>query len=179
MAYFNAAAEPLRLESVSPAVIGDDSTANDGQITGTGFTPQRRSPSRCRVTELRRQSHLRVTVNRGASPPGTANRLCHQRDQSWLLGGEQFAGDGSCCWCQGRCRADEYYKRALDYYFLTGRALDKSISIPLPAGRAPGTKSGCMPPKRGNTTAGAHFFARVAAVAAPRQSLSPRAVTSC
>ncbi|MBL8311793.1 MAG: hypothetical protein JNL19_15330 [Burkholderiales bacterium] len=167
VARFNTTAEPLALESVSPPVLGDDSTATTLTITGTGFTPQTMVSlgSTALAPTYVDARTLRVTVNRPAL--ALAGRMA--------LSATNLIAQG-CAVVSNALPIDllpvgnkvgvaltEYYHAALDYYFLTGDAGNKAILDGLADWRRTGGEIKLYAvPTVETVPLERHFFARVA-----------------
>ncbi len=167
VAYFNAAAEPLRLESVSPAVIGDDSTATTVTITGTGFTPQTAVTIAgvAQVPSFVDSRTLRVTVNRGFITAQGRQTVyaTNAINLGCSVASNSLAMEVLPAGVKVGVALTEYYNAALDYYFLTGRALDKSILDTVAGWARTGNEIRLYAARNEETLPlERHFFARVA-----------------
>ena len=136
VASFNTVAQPLTVTSISPKVLGDDSTGTVINVQGSGFT----ALSRVVIAGFSiaptfvDSNNLRVTVNRSQFS---------QSGLQTLYVTQQLTG--SCSVLSNNLGIEllppgtnagvslvEYYISSLDYYFLTGRALDKAVLDALP-----------------------------------------------
>ena len=130
VASFNSVAEPLQLASVSPSVLGDDSTATTLLLQGTGFTPASLVVvAGFAYAPIYVDGHtLRVTVDRRQI--GSTGRLTvyvsNALSIACTVSSNSLAMEVLPTGKSVAVTLTEYYAPALDYYFLTGRAGDKA-----------------------------------------------------
>ena len=136
VARFNTVAQPLTLTSISTKVLGDDSTATVISVQGTGFTPLSRVvvAGSGLVPTYVDSNNLRVTVNRTQfSQSGLQTvYVTQQLTGSCAVSSNSVGLEILPVGTNAGVTLVEYYIRALDYYFLTGRAADKAALDALP-----------------------------------------------
>ena len=167
VATFNSAAEPLRINSVSPSVLGDDSTATVVTITGTGFTPQ----SSVTIANVAQpvtfvdSRTLRVTVNRGtmSSTGRQTVFVTNAINLSCFVSSNSLAMEVLPAGTRVGTTLTEYYNAAFDYYFMTARAGDKAVLDTAPGWTRTGSEVKLYAaPNTDTVPLERHFFAKVA-----------------
>lgn len=167
VARFNSTAEPLTLASVSPPVLGDDSTATTLTLSGTGFTPQTTvSLGGTALATTYVDAHtIRATVNRPAlSLTGRiALSATNLISQSCGVVSNALPVDLLPSGNKVGVALTEYYHAGLDYYFLTGDNNNKAILDGLADWRRSGSEIRLYAvPTVDTVPLERHFFARVA-----------------
>lgn len=167
VASFNSVAEPLQLASVSPGILGDDSTAATLALRGTGFT----SASLVTVAGVVYtptfvdSRNLRVTVDRRRI--GTAGRqtifVSNSLSAACSVSSNPLAMEVLPVGKNVGVTLVEYYNASLDYYFLTGRAGDKAALDTAPGWVRTGSEIRLYAsPNVDTLPLERHFFAKIA-----------------
>jgi hypothetical protein len=130
VANFNQINEPLTLTSVSPTAIGSDSLTTTFEVRGSGFTPTSQAVignqplNTTYVNSITlRFTAARDTLATGRVPMFVANGLsanCFATTNATAIDVLPPGRNTSVV-------LTEYYNPSFDYYFLTGRALDKQL----------------------------------------------------
>lgn len=167
VAYFNTAAEPLRLSTVSPSVLGDDSLATVITLVGTGFTPQSvvTIAGLVQPTSFVDSRTLRVTVGRSGLPT-TGRQMVYVSNviaAGCTVSSNSLAIDLLANGNRVGVTLTEYYNAAFDYYFITARAADKAALDAAAGWQRTGSEVKLYGVPRVTTVPlERHFFARVA-----------------
>lgn len=130
VATFNTTAEPLTVTNVAPKTLGDDSVSTVVTVSGTGFTNATRVViSGLTFTPVFVDSRtLRVTVSRSqfAESGQETAYVFNQLSTSCAVSSAAKAIEMLPLGHKVGVTLTEYYHAALDYYFLTGRDIDKA-----------------------------------------------------
>ena len=136
VATFNSVATPLILTSISPKVFGDDTVATTVTLRGSGFTAASivSIAGAALVPTFLDSTTLSVVSRRNQFPdPGRlAALVTNSLSSSCSVPSNSLGVDVLPVGVQVGITLVEYYIASLDYYFLTGRAVDKAALDGLP-----------------------------------------------
>jgi hypothetical protein len=137
IATFNTVAQPLRLTSISPRVIGEDPNGTTVTLRGTGFTPATRVviAGAGDVPTFVDSTTLTIKIFRNQFFDATRESIVvsNRIGSSCTVQSDAVAIDVLASGRTASVSLVEYYNAALDYYFLTGRAGDKTALDGVPA----------------------------------------------
>ena len=136
VANFNSIAEPLTLNSISPRVFGAESAATTVILRGTGFTASSRLvlDGVVMTPTYIDSKTLSVSVSRSQFPDTgrVSAYVTNSLSGFCAVNSNSLGADVLPAGVTAGVSLVEYYIASLDYYFLTGRAADKTALDALP-----------------------------------------------